>query len=183
MYPQCPAGTFCHVIQPGEPLQEVANRYQVSLEALYEVNPELNPNLYYEGQVIYIPVAGEQDDDFDDDDFDWDDWDYDYDSYYSTPEQRRPPGPPRGASQGPPSGPPPGRIPAEPPRRRGLFLVDPGAIRGCLFRFTYIWENNGQSYWAYPTFVGPNSVAGWRYSWRRWVYFGVDLRAIRSFQC
>ncbi len=194
MYPQCPAGTFCHVIQPGEPLQTVADRYQVSLEALYEANPELNPNLYYEGQVIYIPVA-EQDYDFDDDDFDWDDWDdwdgdYD-DSYDSIQEQRRPPGPPRrpgrrppgpprGAYQRPPSGPPPRYIPAEP---RGLYRVDPGAIRRCLFRFTYIWLRNGQSFWAYLTFVGGNSVAGWRFIRGRWVYFGVSLWEIRSFQC
>jgi hypothetical protein len=47
-----------------------------------------------------------------------------------------------------------------------------------------VWLNNGNSFWFYPIFVGRNSVAGYR--WRRrygWVYFGIDLNRIRSFQC
>ena len=63
------------------------------------------------------------------------------------------------------------------------FAVDPGAIRGCLFRFTYIWLRNGRSFWFYPTFVGRTSVAGWRWNGRRWSYYGTDLNRISSFQC
>lgn len=61
--------------------------------------------------------------------------------------------------------------------------VDPGAIVPCLYRFTYIWPNRGQGFWAYPIFIGRNSIAGWRFNGRRWVYFGMDLRRIRSFYC
>jgi hypothetical protein len=84
--------------------------------------------------------------------------------------------------EGPPTGPPPDFIPQEQP---SMFAVDPGAISFCVFSFTYLWLINGQQFWSYLVFVGRNSVAGWRYHnrRRRWTYFGVDLREIRSFQC
>ncbi|GGA77733.1 hypothetical protein [Ornithinibacillus halotolerans] len=86
-----------------------------------------------------------------------------------------------GGQQGAPTSPPPSFTPQQPQFQ--LFAVDPGAIRGCLFRFTYIWLENGNSFWFYPTFVGRNSVAGFRWRGFRWVYFGIDLNRVRSFQC
>jgi hypothetical protein len=87
-----------------------------------------------------------------------------------------------GGSQegGPPSSPPPSYTPQESP---SLYAVDPGAIRGCLYRFTYVWLNNGSSFWFYPTYVGRDSIAGYRWRGFRWVYYGTDLRRIRSFRC
>jgi hypothetical protein len=87
---------------------------------------------------------------------------------------------------GPPFGPPPSTIPPEQGQGQfGVFAVDPGGIRGCLYRFTFIRLNNGRSFWYYPTFVGRNSVAGyrWRRNQFRWDYFGIDLDRIRSFSC
>nr|WP_236035061.1 hypothetical protein [Alkalihalobacterium elongatum] len=93
-----------------------------------------------------------------------------------------PPGPPAGPGQaGPPSGPPPAFTPAEP--EIAAFAVDPGAIRGCLFRYTFVWLTNRERFWYFPTFVGRTSVAGWRWTGWNWVYFGIDLRRISSFQC
>lgn len=85
-----------------------------------------------------------------------------------------------GQSAGPPNSPPPSFTPAE--QQIQPFAVDPGAIRGCLFRFTYVWLNRDQ-FWFFPTFVGRNSVAGFRWRRNRWVYFGIDLNRIQSFQC
>lgn len=85
-----------------------------------------------------------------------------------------------GGQSGPPNSPPPSFTPAAPQFQ--TFAVDPGAIRGCLFRFTYIWLNRDQ-FWFFPTFVGRNSVAGFRWRRNRWVYFGIDLNRIQSFQC
>lgn len=85
-----------------------------------------------------------------------------------------------GKQTGAPTTPPPSVIPQE---SVGAFAVDPGAIRRCLFRFTYVWLNNGRSFWLYPTFVGRNSVAGFRWRRNRWEYYGTDLRRIRSFRC
>ncbi|HJV17925.1 MAG TPA: hypothetical protein VJ546_11225 [Bacillales bacterium] len=90
------------------------------------------------------------------------------------------PSPGGGKQTGAPTTPPPSVIPQE---SVGAFAVDPGAIRRCLFRFTYVWLNNGRSFWLYPTFVGRNSVAGFRWRRNRWEYYGTDLRRIRSFRC
>lgn len=82
--------------------------------------------------------------------------------------------------EGPPTTPPPNFEPTQPNIQ--TFAVDPGAIRGCLFRFTYIWLNR-DSFWFYPVFIGRQSVAGYRWRRNRWVYFGIDLDRIQSFQC
>ncbi|WP_407691391.1 hypothetical protein [Robertmurraya mangrovi] len=84
---------------------------------------------------------------------------------------------------GPPTSPPPSFTPQLQQSDVSTFAVDPGAIRRCLFRFTFVWLNNGRSFWFYPTFVGRDSVAGYRWRNFRWVYYGTDLRRIRSFQC
>lgn len=85
-----------------------------------------------------------------------------------------------GGTNQPPSGPPPSFTPQQPQAQ--LFAVDPGAIRGCLYRFTFVWTNSG-NFWFYPIFVGRRSVAGYRWSGFRWVYFGIDLDRVQSFQC
>jgi hypothetical protein len=64
-----------------------------------------------------------------------------------------------------------------------LQAVDPGAITPCINRFSYIWLENGQSFWAYLVYVGRTSASGWRYIRGRWEYFGVDLKEIKSFSC
>lgn len=91
-----------------------------------------------------------------------------------------PSGGPGGGQATPPTTPPPSFTPQQPQFQ--TFAVDPGAIRSCLFRFTYVWLRR-DSFWFYPTFVGRNSVAGFRWSRFRWVYFGIDLDRIESFQC
>ncbi|MFE8697775.1 hypothetical protein ACFYKT_15655 [Cytobacillus sp. FJAT-53684] len=89
-----------------------------------------------------------------------------------------------GQQDGPPSSPPPTFTPQMQQQSSfSTFAVDPGSIRGCLRRFTFIWLENGRSFWFYPTFVGRTSVAGWRWRGFRWVYYGTDLNRIRSFQC
>jgi hypothetical protein len=115
-----------------------------------------------------------------------------------------PPGFPPGGGfpgQGGPGFPPGGGFPGQPPRQQGpsspppqytpqypsqqLFAVDPGAIAGCLYRFTFVWLSRRQGFWFYPVFVGRRSVAGyrWRNRQRRWEYIGLDLNQIQSFTC
>ncbi|MED4054641.1 collagen-like protein [Niallia taxi] len=88
--------------------------------------------------------------------------------------------PPLPPSQAPTSPPPP-FIPQQ--AAASPFAVDPGAIRLCLFRNTFIWLSNGTGFWFYPVFVGPRSVAGFRWTGRGWVIFGIDTRRIISFTC
>lgn len=77
--------------------------------------------------------------------------------------------------------PPPSFIPQQ--STASPFAVDPGAISLCLFRNTYIWLSNGEQFWYFPIFVGPRSVAGFRWNGRFWVIFGIDTRRIISFTC
>jgi len=92
-------------------------------------------------------------------------------------------GPPsQGQAGGPPQTPPPSTVPAQ-TQQIEAFAVDPGGIRRCLFRFTYVWLRGFQQFWFYPIFVGRNSIAGWRWNGFRWVYFGISLRQIQSFTC
>ena len=125
--------------------------------------------------------------------------------FFGDPRRRlrppfQPPGPPpTGQFPGQPSGPPPGVGPGTPQRlspselppppsqvplqEPGAFRVDPGSIRFCLNRYVYITLNNGQSFWFFPIFVGPSSIAGYRWFGFFWFFFGIDLRNISSFIC
>ncbi|MBU5483613.1 hypothetical protein KQI86_04675 [Clostridium sp. MSJ-11] len=112
---------------------------------------------------------------------------YPYCPYYRqffppSPPGRPPSGPGGGPGAGrPPSGPPPSFTPSQPQFQ--ALAVDPGAIRPCLFRFVFIWPRRGRGFWAWLTFVGPRSVAGFRWTGSRWVFFGMDLRQIDQFTC
>lgn len=90
--------------------------------------------------------------------------------------------PGQGPSFGPPMTPPPSFVPAE-AQQIETFAVDPGSLRGCLFRFTYLWLRNRQQFWFFPIFIGQRSVSGFRWNGFSWIYFGLSLREIRSFTC
>ncbi|MGG0671163.1 hypothetical protein ABE073_21835 [Lederbergia citrisecunda] len=97
-----------------------------------------------------------------------------------------PPGQGGQGGQQAPSSPPPNFTPSYPGGNQAqLFAVDPGAIRGCLFRYTFVWTSRRNGFWYFPTFVGRTSVAGyrWRPSRRRWEFFGIDLNRIDQFTC
>lgn len=94
------------------------------------------------------------------------------------------PGPGQGPSDRPPSGPPPSVKPnLKQQPGFGVKAIDPGAIRRCRNRFVYLQLDNGREFWAWLSFVGRRSVAGWRWNGFRWVYFGTDLRNIDNFVC
>lgn len=90
------------------------------------------------------------------------------------------PSPGHGPTAGPPTAPPPSFVP---PQQVQPYAVDPGGIARCLFRYTYVWLRGFEQFWFYPTYVGRNSVSGYRWTGFRWVYFGIDLRQIQSFTC
>jgi len=46
-----------YIIQPGETLAVIAQRFNIPVSALLRVNPQItNPNLIYPGQIIAIPL-------------------------------------------------------------------------------------------------------------------------------
>lgn len=97
-----------------------------------------------------------------------------------------PPGPP---IPPPTPGPSCSMLPPPPPYSPSLqpttFAVDGRALKPCIHKFTYIWLENGEEFWMYPTYVGRRSISGCRWNSRcyRWDYFGIDLDNIESFVC
>ncbi|MDR3573321.1 MAG: LysM peptidoglycan-binding domain-containing protein [Anaerolineaceae bacterium] len=52
-------GSGTYIVQPGDSLGSIANRFGVSLIALEDDNPQItNPSLIFSGQVINIPAGG-----------------------------------------------------------------------------------------------------------------------------
>ena len=101
----------------------------------------------------------------------------------------RPPGgghrPPHGGNRPPgghgyPTGAPPLFIPRE---SAALHSIDARAISRCMNDFTYVWLVGGNGFWMFPTFVGPRSIAGYRWGRFGWTYTGFDIRAIKAFSC
>lgn len=106
-------------------------------------------------------------------------------SSHNGPPQGQHNGHPQGQQPGSPPGPPPTKAPVKSQKSGGAELkaVDPGSIRPCLYRYVYIWPKRGKSFWAWLTYVGRQSASGFKWNGHRWVYFGMDLRDIQSFQC
>lgn len=88
------------------------------------------------------------------------------------------PGFPGASVDGPPTAPPPSFTPEQAPYR-----VDPGSIRRCRRKYTYIWLRDGRSFWFYPVYIGRTSISGYRWTGFWWVYYGTNLRRIESFIC
>lgn len=89
-----------------------------------------------------------------------------------------------------PKSPPPNYIPSKQDKGVQNFssskdanAVSPNSIKFCLFKYTYIWEVNGRSYWTFLLNIDKRSVSGFRWLGFSWVYFGLDLRRVDSFIC
>jgi spore germination protein YaaH len=51
----CAPGTFPYTIQPGDSYWELADRFNVTIEAIMATNPYINPDNLLVGQVICMP--------------------------------------------------------------------------------------------------------------------------------
>lgn len=105
------------------------------------------------------------------------------------PPGRPPQGPPGGPPGRPPQGPPPGPPPAAPFGRGSdrdrfpPFIPDVNRLRRCLFRYTYIWLNNGNDFWFYPVALSGGFIAGFRWRNSQWRFETLNIRRIAFFQC
>lgn len=53
---QCPPGTFTYIVQPGDTMFFIAQRFGVSLQALIAANPQIpDPNRIFPGQTVCVP--------------------------------------------------------------------------------------------------------------------------------
>ena len=98
--------------------------------------------------------------------------------------QGTPPPPPPVNNQMMPPTPPPNFTPKKNQGQVSTFAIDSGSIRGCLYRWVYIWPSrSNQGFWLYLTYVGRRSIAGFRTSRWGYSYYGMDTNQINSFQC
>jgi hypothetical protein len=59
-----------------------------------------------------------------------------------------------------------------------------GGIRRCMFRNTFVWMKNGNSFWFFPMLIMGNSIVGFRWRGNRgWVYDSINRNNILFFQC
>jgi peptidoglycan/xylan/chitin deacetylase (PgdA/CDA1 family) len=49
-----------YIVQPGDTLYQIATLFKVTVQNLVAANNIVNPNLIYPGQVLYIPLSGQQ---------------------------------------------------------------------------------------------------------------------------
>lgn len=92
-----------------------------------------------------------------------------------------PPPPPGGGNTPMPMGPPPTFSPA----MAGPQSSQTGSsgIRRCIYRNTFIWQRNGNSFWFFPTFVMRNVILGFRWGRFGWTYSTINRDSILTFQC
>lgn len=55
--PTTPANYFTYIVQPGDALSLIAQRFSVSIDAIQRANNLVNPNFIVVGQVLYVPQA------------------------------------------------------------------------------------------------------------------------------
>ena len=79
-----------------------------------------------------------------------------------------------------PTNPPPSTMPQH---KGGVLTVDPGALRGCLYRDTYIKLKNRSSFWYHPTYIDYLATTGYKWNGFSWIPWGTDLDQIVTFQC
>lgn len=54
VFPSCPFGSF-YVVKPGDTMNKIAQRNNISLKELLRANPGINPDLIYVDQIVCIP--------------------------------------------------------------------------------------------------------------------------------
>ena len=104
-------------------------------------------------------------------------------------------GPPPNMGQPPNFGPPPnigqppaGQMPmSAPPSFSPAMPAWHGGSNGiqrCLFRNTFIWTTSGRSFWFFPTVIGREFIAGFRWSNRSgWRFSTIMRENILAFEC
>lgn len=56
-YRQCPENHFPYIVQPGDTLNSIASRLEVSISRILAANPGINPNILRVGQTLCIPAC------------------------------------------------------------------------------------------------------------------------------
>lgn len=65
----------------------------------------------------------------------------------------------------------------------GKNIIAPSSLNHCLFKFTYIWLDNGLSFWSKPVAITNESVFAWVWNGVSWNYINIYLYLINTFLC
>ncbi len=91
-----------------------------------------------------------------------------------------------GSQLQPPTAPPPNFTPQMSTFQQQEFTRQGGigGIRRCMFRNTFVWMTNGNSFWFFPMIIFGNQIIGFRWRGTRgWVYDSINRRNVLFFQC
>jgi len=55
----CPTGSFAYSVEDGDTLWQIAEKFDITVDAILELNPGLNPDNLPIGQIICLPLATE----------------------------------------------------------------------------------------------------------------------------
>lgn len=69
------------------------------------------------------------------------------------------------------------------PEGYGRSQRGPMSFWHCLNKYTYVWLINGDNFWFYPTYIGRQTVEGFRWRNGRWTYERYNQRWILFFHC
>lgn len=56
-------------------------------------------------------------------------------------------------------------------------------IKMCLYKYTYIWQYNGKSYWAYLTCINKCYIYGFKWVDYCWIPLKIKVCSIDAFVC
>lgn len=76
-------------------------------------------------------------------------------------------------------------LPPSPPPdfQPGYSYLEPRAdhIKNCMYSYIYVWLEDGQSFWMYPTVVDEEYINGYIWNKPLWTYYEFEWPAINSY--
>ncbi len=63
----------------------------------------------------------------------------------------------------------------------GLNIIDPISFNECLFKFTYVWLDDGLKFWSKPVHINEDYVLLWIWRNKFWIYGYIPTYLINSY--
>lgn len=74
-------------------------------------------------------------------------------------------------------------VPQSPPPSYRPSKPSVSYITDCQYQYTYVWLNNGEQFWFFPTRVEYEGITGYRWNGAFWTFYGIDSRLIDAVAC
>ncbi|MDR0958226.1 MAG: hypothetical protein LBM16_03340 [Clostridiales bacterium] len=70
-----------------------------------------------------------------------------------------------------------------PSEQNSHAFIGANSMRSCLGNYAYVWLKSGESFWLYVTYIGRQSIYGYKWTYFGWAYSAVNVFMIRRFFC